>query len=87
MHTQELLAAVHDILINRSTANIRATFEGVTEGTTKHDSTGNFLFRKSTAYSCVVLGPQCNILLQILVLEDYSFSKLPLVSTFSCPTR
>ncbi|XP_064403896.1 uncharacterized protein LOC135349302 isoform X3 [Halichondria panicea] len=50
MHTQELLAAVHDILINRSTANIRATFEGVTEGTTKHDSTGNFLFRKNSCF-------------------------------------
>ncbi len=45
---QELLACVHDLLVDRSTANIRETFEGVTEGTTKHDSTGDFLFRKST---------------------------------------
>ncbi len=40
---------VHEVLIDLSTANIRATFEGLPEieSKSKHDFTKEFQFRKS----------------------------------------
>ncbi len=56
LFSQELLAFVHEILIDHSAANIRVTFEGLPKSKSKQDDVmEKFHFRKSEGGITVII--------------------------------